>query len=534
MGNIRTYDDKVGGLEPDNKAAGAAAASGRAWQDALASTGEQIGRGVSELGDAYVKQRTQQQISAGMSQYAAMGSELTQNWDQTIKSADPNDPTTGDKFRDEQVKPRLEKWVDSFDTPEAKMWATQQAAQLSQHFFEKTAADQSLVAGQAAIQNLDAWTTGLKNMVYNDPTGLATALGSTDQTIDALVAQHTNLSPEVAARMKGELRTAIRKDITEAAVEGAARSNPMGLLGELADGKFQGMDVKSLPIDVGHATTIALEFKRQQEADDRAQAAVQRQAQKDDFDAKMSVVYATMYKPDGSIVVPPGFHEQLAVLARHPGADASAIHALEDAASTATKAAINGDYVRTDPGTWQGLTSRIGLPPTDPHALTHKDVDLAYAANKLSGADYSFLSRAVPDASSDPAQQQAMRLINGALERNKSLVTNSNMFSMDKSGDAMYDTLTYDVYQRYNQMVAGGMSPVDAANKLTDPRDPQGIHSLIPHYQTNNKQGLANIRAMTAQAGAQPVPVAPVNPNAAAARKPGETPEQYLARTGGK
>jgi hypothetical protein len=279
----------------------------------------------------------------------------------------------------------------------------------------------------------------------------------------------------------------------------------------------------------GFAETI----KREQRADARAAVEMTRQQQGDDFKAKVAAVSASMFAADGSLVIPPNFHQNLQMLSLHPGAisDPGAIRALGDAAAKAVENANGRVFQTTNAATWRDLASRIGTADGSPGALTHALVDQAYANGNLSNTDYHFLHTAVETSKADPAQKAAMTQLNEALARVKPLVDHSNLYSgkLDQSGVALYDDLHFDTFQRFQQLQARGMSAADAAKKLMDPRDPEGIQANLAPYQTNNKQGLAAIHNRVMSGGG---PTSVSAPALTTARKPGETAEQYLARTG--
>lgn len=531
MPNIREFNNPVSGLTPDRGPEQVAAMNARHTEAAFAQAGSQIGGGIAAAGDAYTRIKTQQEISQGLATSAELQSNVTTAWDVTLKNSDPNDHSVAEKFREEQLNPILDAWTSSFKTEQGKAWAEEHAGALRQHFFEKTAADQSLMAGEAAVQNFHQFTTGMSTTVLQDPSSLNMALGTADRAIDALLSADPNLTPSQTAAMRGELRDKAREEIAKSAFIGTARSNPDAAMADLQSGKYnQLLDGTTQNQLFGFAESI----KREQRADQRAQEVESRQQQKDDFNAKRASLEASMFQPDGSVRVPPGFHQQLVMLSQHPGAaqEPGAISALGDAAARATTDAINGTFTRTDNATWSDLAGRIGAAPSDPNALTHTQVNRAYADGKLSKSDWQFLSKAV-DGSNDPAQHQALSQLNQALERVKPLVGKANMFGqLDQSGIANFAALHYDTVQRFNQMVASGMSPAEAEKVLEDPRDPRGIQAHLAAYQTSNKQGLANVHARVSGTGGPYSGAAPRNAFDNG-RKPGESAADYLKRTGG-
>lgn len=529
MPNIREFQNPVGGLTPDNGMEQVAARNAAHTEGAYQKLGQELGSGIAAAGDAYVKIKTQQDISHGLATSAEMLKNNTTAWQQTINAADPNDHTTGEKWMKETLEPQLDQFVQAFSTQEGREWATQHAAQIRNHFAEKTTADQAIQAGQAAVQNYHNTVRGLSDTSLQDPTSMTMNLGLLDATIDAIIAGNPNLTAEQAATIRGNLRDQGREEIGKGAFIGMARANPTAAMQAVQDGKFNGVfDATTQNQMFGFAQTL----KREAEADQRTQEAEQRRQQKEAFEAKASAMEGAMFQPDGSVSIPPNFYKDLQTLSLLPGADAGRIAALRGAAAQATKEQIEGTFVRTDVNTWNDLAGRIGLAPTDPNALTHTQVNKAYADGKLSKSDWTFLKQAVESARGDPILHQSLTSLNQALERVKPLVGKSNMFGqLDQSGVANYASLHYDTVQRFQQMVASGMSPAEAEKILEDPRDPRGIMAHLSAYQTTNKQGMANIHNRVSGTGG-PYNAAPAN-GFDKARKPGESAADYLKRTGG-
>lgn len=532
MPNIREFNNPVDGLKPDDRAEQSDIFRARHTEAEFAYAGQAIGKSIAGVGGAYDKIKTQQDISQGLATSAQIQDNLTTAWDVTLKNADPNDHSVGEKFREEQINPLLDAWTSSFSTAEGRQWAEQHAGALRQHFLEKTAGDQSLMAGEAAVQNLQTFKTGMSNTVLQDPASLNMALGTTDRAIDAILGADPNLDAHTVATVRGQLRDQMRTEIAKSAFIGTARTNPDAAMADLQSGKYSqlidGTEQNSL---FGFAETI----KREQRSDARAQTEMVRQQQGDDYKARVAALSAKMFDPSGALVIPQGFHQQLAMLSLHPGAvsDPGAIRSLGDAAAKAVENANTRTFQTTNSTTWHDLASRIGAPDGAPGSLSHAMVDQAYANGNLSNTDYHFLHTAVETAKADPQTKAAMTELNQALSRVKPLVDHSNLYSgkLDQSGVALFDDLHYDTFQRFQQLQAGGMSASDAVKTLTDPRDPRGIQANLSPYQTNNKAGLAAIHARVS-AGGGPTTVAAPAGGLTAPRKAGESAADYLARTG--
>jgi hypothetical protein len=532
MPNIKQYENPIEGLRPDDRGTQSAVQKGRHIEAAFAQAGNAIGNAVSTTGAIYDRVKTQQDISTGLAQKAQILDNLTTASDVAMNKADPNDHAAAEKWREEQMEPLLQSWVTGFSTQESRMWAEEQAGQIRQHLFEKTAADQARNAGVAVVNNYRDTVTGLSNTALQDPSARDMALRTLDEGTEALIASNPNVTPQMAAQLRSELRDKGREEIAKGAFIGTARANPDAAMADLQAGKYnQILDATTQNQLFGFAESI----KREARADQRAQTEMQLKAQKQDFDAKVAAMSSQMFAADGSIQIPPGFHQQLTLLGLHPGAgDGSSIRALGDAAARAVENANNHTFQMTNPSSFRDLAGRIGVPAGSAGELTHAMVDRAYASGQLSNTDYHFLKGAVETAKSDPMTHAAITQINQALERNKGLVTDSNLYAgkLNKAGDQQYDALHFDTFQRFQQLQAGGMSATQAAQVLTDPRDPRGIQANLAPYQLTNKQGLQALHGKISVGGSAGNVHAPTIP-LTTPRKQGESAADYLKRTGG-
>ena len=528
MPNIREYANPIDGLQPTDRGVQSSVELGRHVERAYAVAGNALGNAVTQTGAAYDKIKTQQDISQGLAQKAQILDNLTTASDVAMNQ-DPNDHTAAEKWRTEQMEPLLDSWVSGFSTQESRLWATEQAGQIRQHLYEKTAADQSRNAGVAAVQNFNDTLKGLSNTVLQDPSARDMALRSLDDGTEALIKTNPFITPQQAEQMRGEMREQGRTMIGESAFKGSALTNPTAAMQDLQDGKYNGVLNAEQQVRM---FGFARQIHREALADQRSQMAMSKEQAKTQFDQQLSSTYATMFRPDGSTVLPPGGNTRLVQLSQMPFADPGAIKSLGDAMKTAAEAKINGTFQTTNNGVWSNLAGRIGQPVSSPNALTHAMVDQAYAAHQLSEHDWRFLHQAVETAKNDPATTAAMTQINQALERNKPLVTKSNLYSgvMDQGGDVQYDALHFDTFKRFQDLQQSGMSAKQAADVLVDPRNPQGIHSMLPGYMSNNKQGLQALHLKVQQGGgaalAAPAPLT-------SPRQPGESAADYLKRTGG-
>lgn len=527
MANIRQYDNPINGLQPTDRGVQSSVDLGRHVERAYALAGNSLGNAVAGAGQAYDKIKTQQDISTGLPQKAQILDNLTTASDVAMNNADPNDHTAAEKWRTEQMEPLLDSWVSGFSTQESRLWATEQAGQIRQHLYEKTAADQSRNAGVAAVQNYRDTLKGLTNTVLQDPSDSARniALHTLDDGTEALIKSNPFITPQQAAQLR-EQSQLDRKQIGEASFQGRALTNPLQAMQDLQDGKFEGvLDAEQQVRMFGFATQI----HHEQQADQRSQLAMSKEQAKVQFDAQLSSTYATMFKPDGSTVLPPGGNTRLVQLSQMPFADPGAIKSLGDAMKTAAEAKINGTFQTTNPSVWTSLAANIGQPVGSPNALTHAQVDQAYATHQLSEHDWRFLHQAVETQKNDPSTTAAMTQINQALERAKPLVVKSDIYggTLDQTGQVKFDALHFDTFTRFQQLQSQGMSATEAARIVTDPRDPRGIHALLPGYMTDNKTGLQALKLKVGPGGAASLAAPPA---LTTQWKPGESAEDVLKR----
>src|SRR5437879_5764013 len=90
---------------------------------ALADTGRRIGSSIADAGDAAIKYLDHQQISQGAPAFANLMAQKTQQWNETVKNADPNDPTVAAKFMD-SLESDLTKFKEhGFYTEGGQKWA---------------------------------------------------------------------------------------------------------------------------------------------------------------------------------------------------------------------------------------------------------------------------------------------------------------------------------------------------------------------------------------------------------------------------
>lgn len=556
MPNIRTYQNKIDGLQTNDRAVTAAAEAGRTIGRAYNNIGDSIESVVNtgvKLYDTFQEHKAREEMSHGLASSAQVVANLTDEWNETAKGADPNDPTTAEKWREETLNPVLDDWANSFQTEKGKLWATEKVAQMRQHFFEKTAADQSLLAGAAAVKNLDDFTNSSSNAAEKDPSSVDMWLGMAEDMADVTVKSLPKLTPAQALKVREDLRLNARKQVLVGGFYGMARANPDEAIKRL-DGGYGANDLTAAEREQlrNHAETE----KRAKEADAKAGIAAAKADLKSKATSALAGLQLGLVDDRGEPRPDPQLNRKLIDLQRQfPGLlDPSDIRALQNANSSAIEHEINGTFVQTDNSTWQMLASKIG------NGLTHTMVNQAAAQDKLSNKDRAFLNQAVENETSDPAKNHSLSQLNQNIELLKQTITKSNPLQgkLDPDGDKYYYLFHYQMFQQFNTMVAGGMSPDEAVQKLTDPKNPFGVYLQAPRYTKTMQQSIDDTQKFGVM-GSRPTPAGPGRgvqtlpdgskvsgmavvlpdgrvgmrpfPKPPEPRKPGESAADYLART---
>ncbi len=233
MPNIREQSAPSNlGLNPTetgiNATAAAARRIGTSYReaaDAYGDLGQRIGSTIREVGDITVKYEDHREISAGAANFAKLQDNLTQLWNETAKTADPNDPAVAAKFREKVLEPALEQFQSSFNTERSQAFGEQKVQALRNHMFEKTSADMSTLAGIAVRKNISDTATSMSNTAITDPSSVPTLLSQVDHSVEGIVSSSPNMRAVDAARVHAEVSDAAKKAIVQAGAIGAIQKS---------------------------------------------------------------------------------------------------------------------------------------------------------------------------------------------------------------------------------------------------------------------------------------------------------------------
>lgn len=256
MPNIKSYEAPALGLRPSETGVESVAGAARrvgAFYNQEAGSLQQLGSETAQLGndkarmfnslgrnassdieaagDVYLKYETHKEVSQGSAVASDMLVDLDNKWNEIKKTADPNDPSVRQKFMEEVVKPRLEKFQNgddngqTFTTEDSQKFAQGIVNKYYDHFNTKTSADMATMAGIAAHQNAQRTINSLSNAVYSDPSTLQTALDTLDHSTGHIASSSPTLDAETAARVKGELDLKGKEALIKSAALGAIQKS---------------------------------------------------------------------------------------------------------------------------------------------------------------------------------------------------------------------------------------------------------------------------------------------------------------------
>lgn len=465
MPRIRQYINKeqinVGPLE---QLAGAQQRQGyyqsQAWQQGFSA----LGRGIEEFG----KKIEQDETTALAANLSKLQANLSVKWQDTLRSADPADPNVASKFMEDVVNPALEQAGEGFVSARAQDMFTKASAGIKADMFVKSAADQSNLSGQNAINSLQTMANGLSTTALNDPHSYKNLISLSKVYMDGL-----NQTFGLPAAKRLEMERRITNQIAQSAVTGLANQSPEQAKKALKDGEFSEYLDGTETNQLMHYADA--QIRAEQSAIKAAQAENKRQ-QKEAFRHTMATLAASTIGENGEPTLPPQYYKTLAEASRMQGADASQIRSAVNMGHAIRKEIENGTPAKTDPNVYSDFRSRLLLPEGDPDHLTISEIIEARAQGNLNTSDFNFFKSSLADLVRNPAQKQEQKNFDSYLKNLKGYITKSTPFSMgpDVYGDQRWAEYQRDAQETFARARAAGKSIKDAEAEVLD---------MIPHYQ---------------------------------------------------
>lgn len=168
---------------------------------------------------------------------AKLDAQLAVEWQQTLASADPNDPTVAERFVNDRVTPAWEAIGANLKTERGRMHFATQRAQAWASAYKGAHSDQAAIAAQQAAQNVEDMGTLRSDAAYTQPATWQEQVAAMERDVDAIA--ETNPGTTVVAREK--LKDKLRKDIVEGALRKLIATNPDEALRAIEGGDFKGI-----------------------------------------------------------------------------------------------------------------------------------------------------------------------------------------------------------------------------------------------------------------------------------------------------
>lgn len=261
------------------------AAQGRALQGA--------GQDIERLGGLIEQRQTQAEINKLNAEFAKAQAELTVDWQETLRTADPNDPNVANDWRNNVLKARVDSLGSLAKTREAKAQYERMAAGLNGTFLVSTEAGRVHLAETAAVESFTSTINQMSDAVSADPTSFESSLAGLDIATEGYVRAY-GLSREQALKMGSDARA----DLAFAAARGGIDKNPELGRQEVEAGRYSEYITPQQKAqllnyaDGVEASRMAAQKRALEQADQKAQVDWMRSISDGSFD------YAQMVRDD--------------------------------------------------------------------------------------------------------------------------------------------------------------------------------------------------------------------------------------------
>lgn len=522
MPNIKQFDSPIDQLHPDQWGAEAlarlAAKKGQAGQE-IGHTYERVVDQAGHIASTFTKEmedaQFQHEVQVGAASFAKLQNEQVQDWNATASTADLNDPTIAEKYREKKLQPALDKWTEGFQTKRGQMWAAERAASFTNHMFEKTSADMMTRAGDAAVVNHTQTVTNLSQAARGDDHFFDQAIESHHALVNTM-ATAGNLSADLSAKLRTQATQSGDQEIAHATIAGMIDRNPKAAAALLNSpegakkfGDYLTGDQMATAIRAANAAS------RLEDDQKRAQENHVKQQQKDMFHEASASVAASTIQQDGTVRLPTDYFSNIKKMAEMPQADGASIKAAIEFGHTVQREQAQGVPAVTDPMTYNQIRSAL----FSSDGLKTKDILQARADGKLSDKDFSFFNKAAEEMQKDPTKAGAMKRFQEKLNSLKSSITKSTVDGQFPAEDQLWGYFQQAAHERFEQSYAAG--------NWKDLVNGGELNQLSGSFMIGTDQANKLLRDY-AKTGTKPVEN-PLKPT----RKAGESIDDFDARSGG-
>lgn len=436
---------------------------------AISAAGRAIGSGISEAGDAAVKYLDHQQISQGSASWAKMLQDVTDDWNNRLKNANPNDPHVATDFMD-SLNDRLSKFQENgFYTENAQKWAEGHVEALRQHMVEKTSADMSSLAGEAVKVNHQQTVNSLSATVHGDPTSLDFALAGLKSSAEGVISSSPNLRGTDVAKVRGELQ--------QSGAEAIVKSAAVGYIEKTGQMPPWATDPKYSKYINGAELQM---FEKQAKTQAKANAYYEKQIEVSNRQLADLQVHqgATKLITDNvktdpqtgrPIISPQYFKDALELARKNPDAPSAAATVRTMLDWGEHQQNLKAETVVSDPTVRQGLTDRL-FDPNNP--TTRIDLMKAQVAGKISNSDFTSMERLVTELETSPLKGPIWQDTVGAV-KGELILSDVGLPGKDIAGESNYAKWAQTFIPDYLAKSRAGTLPPNAL----DVKDPTSMIS---------------------------------------------------------
>lgn len=446
---IREYTSPIDGLKTSQAGAAAIAGAGSTAANlayyagqSFTSAAGRVGGAVAEVYESHV---VQPEIAKGATLMTSIQNDLMREWREYAQGADINDSSIADKFREERITPRMQEFVNGFQTQPGMKWAQQQSEGFQRHMNDRLLADTSTRAGLAMGVNLQSVGNNLMASVAHDPSSFDYAIAQVDQHIAALVKNSPNITPDAASRAQTELSLKMKNGIAEAYINAVAKVDPDKATQILNSGK---LDKYLTGTDRVQMERYIRGENRIQEHETRQRRIEQRDQDREAVNAKVTQLMRDniVVNPDGTTTIKPGYFSSIYNdLAKMPRVDPHIVGFALNAGRQIQHENERNVQIKSDPETYEDFARRAALPADDPERLEVADIFKAKADKRISTQDFAFFMQWANEEFRDPDIKRQEQALSKFFAAYKSTITKSSLVAADGPGDQMFYQFQKDV-----------------------------------------------------------------------------------------
>lgn len=502
MGNIKEYTRQVGAPGPIETRRPSAEDFGAATFQGQ----ENFGRAVTNVGEMLQKREEQSELSQLQVKVSEINAKHTIKWEETLKTADPNDKEVVTKFN-EEFENELSAVTENINTRAGQLFFEKQSAGLKGSFLEATTRGQAELAGRAAKLNysksLDNYTTGL----VSDPSSFGKMLQMHE---DGLQAQMQSGMPRHVA---DQLRYEGSEKLALSAINGWIKLDPKGTINDLKNGKWDTfIDGEKKRVMLGRAdeeiSGRLADEERARAVAERAKKAAQEDTQKQFLDMleKDELTWEMISKSNldgfgsGSREQ---FRQMMKAKAERPP--------------------------KTDPATFRALYERINLPDGDPKKITSEaELNEYVIRGSLQYDDLNNLRDEIQGTKTTEGKNiiAMKKKVMDAAEA--ALVKKNNLTGIsDPIGEENMLRFQSLFFAQYKELKKAGKSDIE----LLDPDSKDYLGKHIVSFRRTPQQQMQDQVKILRQSQTQLPNAAPIaTPPPPEPRKAGETAAEYIRR----